>query len=240
MMVIPAIDLKDGRCVRLRQGDMTRETTYSHDPTAVARQWEALGAPRLHVVDLNGAVNGSPHHMEHVCDIAGAVSIPVQVGGGLRSVAAIEAYVSRGVRQVVLGTAALENPSFLAEACERFPDTIFVGVDVKQGNVAVRGWTALSDSTPDRVLASLAAYPVAGVILTDISRDGMLEGPNVEALRHAVRACPVPLIASGGVTRVEDIRAVKQLGGKIAGVIVGKALYEGALDLPAALAEARA
>lgn len=240
MMVIPAIDLKDGRCVRLRQGDMAQETTYSHDPAAMARQWEALGAQRLHVVDLNGAVNGKPHNMDHVHAIAGAVSIPVHVGGGIRSLDVIRDYLSHGVSRVVLGTAALENTAFLADACERFPDKIFVGVDVKQGKVALHGWTNLSESTAEPVLASLKEYPLAGVIFTEISRDGMLEGPNVPALREAVAASPVPLIASGGITRVEDIRAIKELGPKIIGVIVGKALYEGALDLPAALAEARA
>ena len=240
MMVIPAIDLKDGRCVRLRQGDMTRETMYSRDPAAVARQWEALGAPRLHVVDLDGAVNGVPRHMELVCAIARAVSIPIQVGGGIRSLDSIQAYVSRGIERVVLGTAALENPSLLAEACERFPDKIFVGVDVKRGHIALRGWTNLSDATPGQVWASLRACPVAGVIMTEISRDGMLAGPDVAALRQAAEACPVPLIASGGITRVEDIRAIKQLDRRISGVIVGKALYEGTMDLPSALAEAGA
>ena len=240
MLVIPAIDLKDGRCVRLRQGDMAQETTYSDDPTAMARQWEALGAQRLHVVDLNGAVNGNPHNMEHVRAIAAAVSIPVHVGGGIRSLAVVKDYFSHGVSRVVLGTAALENTAFLAEACACFPDKIFVGVDVKQGKVALHGWTNLSDSTAEHVLGSLKEYPLAGVIFTEISRDGMLEGPNVPALRDAVRASPVPLIASGGITRVEDIRAIKRLGHKIIGVIVGKALYEGTLDLPAALAEARA
>ena len=240
MIVIPAIDLKDGRCVRLRQGDMAQETTYSDDPTAMARQWEALGAERLHIVDLNGAVNGKPHNMAQVRAIAGAVSIPIQVGGGIRSLEVMEEYFSYGIDKVVLGTAALENPAFLDDACARFPDKIFVGVDVKQGKVAAHGWTNLSESTAEHVLASLKAYPLAGVIFTEISRDGMLEGPNVSALQDAMQASPVPLIASGGVTRVEDIRAIKRLGQKIIGVIVGKALYEGTLDLTAALAEARA
>ena len=240
MMVIPAIDLKDGRCVRLRQGDMAQETTYSDDPTAMARQWEALGAQRLHVVDLNGAVNGKPHNMEQVRAIAAAVSSPIHVGGGIRSLDVMKDYFDHGVSRVVLGTAALENRVFLADACASFPDKIFVGVDVKQGKVAVHGWTNLSESTAEHVLASLNDYPLAGVIFTEISRDGMLEGPNVSALRDALQASPVPLIASGGVTRVEDIRAIKRLGQKIIGVIVGKALYEGTLDLTAALAEARA
>lgn len=240
MMVIPAIDLKDGRCVRLRQGDMAQETTYSDDPAAMARQWEALGAQRLHVVDLNGAVNGKPHNMEQVRAIADAVSIPIHVGGGIRSLDVMKDYFDHGVSRVVLGTAALENRAFLADACASFPDKIFVGVDVKQGKVAVHGWTNLSESTAEHVLASLKDYSLAGVIFTEISRDGMLEGPNVSALRDALQASPVPLIASGGVTRVEDIRAIKRLGQKIIGVIVGKALYEGTLNLTAALAEARA
>ncbi len=240
MMVIPAIDLKDGRCVRLRQGDMTRETMYSRDPTAMARHWEALGAPRLHVVDLDGAVHGAPRHRELVCAMARAVSIPIQVGGGLRSLDDIRAYVSCGVERVVLGTVVWETPSLLAEACERFPGAIVVGVDSRCGNVALRGWTTLSGATPDEVLASLTAYPVAGVVVTEISRDGMLEGPDVAALRRAAAVCPAPLFASGGVTRVEDIRAIKDVGRGIRGVIVGRALYEGALDLPSALAEARA
>ncbi len=238
MMVIPAIDLKNGRCVRLRQGDLAQETTYSDDPAAMARQWEVLGAQRLHVVDLDGAVNGKPHNMEQVRAIATAVSIPVHVGGGIRSLDVIKDYFSHGVSRVVLGTAALENTAFLAQACEYFPDKIFVGVDVKQGKVALHGWTNLSESTAESVLASLKEYPLAGVIFTEISRDGMLEGPEMSALRDAAQASPVPLIASGGITRVEDIRAIKQLGRKVIGVIVGKALYEGTLDLPAALAEA--
>ncbi len=219
---------------------MAQETTYSDDPAAIARQWEAFGAERLHIVDLNGAVNGKPHNMEQVRAIAGAVSIPIHVGGGIRSLDVMEEYFSYGVGRVVLGTAALENRAFLIDACASFPGKIFVGVDVKQGRVAVRGWTNLSESTAEHVLASLKDYPLAGVIFTEISRDGMLEGPNVPALRDAMQASPVPLIASGGVTRVEDIRAIKQLGQKIIGVIVGKALYEGTLDLTAALAEAHA
>lgn len=219
---------------------MAQETTYSDDPAAMARQWEALGAERLHVVDLNGAVNGRPHNMEQVRAIAGAVSIPIHVGGGIRSLDVMEEYFSYGVGRVVLGTAALENRAFLIDACASFPGKIFVGVDVKQGRVAVHGWTNLSELTAEHVLASLKDYPLAGVIFTEISRDGMLEGPNVPALRDAMQASPVPLIASGGVTRVEDIRAIKRLGQKIIGVIVGKALYEGTLDLTAALAEAHA
>ena len=235
MVIIPAIDLKDGRCVRLRQGDMNQETSYSQDPPAMAQHWEALGAQRLHVVDLNGAVDGKPKNFDHVLAITQAISIPVQVGGGIRSLDTIREYLSHGVSKVVLGTAVLENPSLLEEASREFPDRILIGVDVKDGMVAVHGWTNVSDSTPEDVFQSLKPYALSGVIFTEISRDGMLDGPNLPALEHAARTSPFPVIASGGVTRVEDIHAVKKLGPNICGVIVGKALYEGTLTLPAAL-----
>jgi len=235
MVVIPAIDLKDGRCVRLRQGDMNQETSYSQDPPAMAKHWEDLGAQRLHVVDLNGAVDGKPQNFDHVLAITRAISIPVQVGGGIRSLKTIREYFSQGVSKVVLGTAVLENPSLLEVASREFPDRILIGVDVKDGKVAVHGWTNVSESTPDEVFQTLKIYALAGVIFTEISRDGMLDGPNLSALEHAAHISPFPVIASGGVTRVEDIQAVKKLGSKIAGVIVGKALYEGTLTLPSAL-----
>jgi phosphoribosylformimino-5-aminoimidazole carboxamide ribotide isomerase len=235
MVVIPAIDLKDGRCVRLRQGDMNQETSYSQDPPSMAKHWERLGAQRLHVVDLNGAIDGKPKNFDHVLAITQAISIPVQVGGGIRSLATIREYLSHGVSKVVLGTAVLENPSLLEEASREFPDCILIGVDVKDGKVAVHGWTNVSDSTPEDVFQSLKPYALSGVIFTEISRDGMLDGPNLPALEHAARTSPFPVIASGGVTRVEDIHAVKKLGPNISGVIVGKALYEGTLTLPAAL-----
>lgn len=235
MVVIPAIDLKEGRCVRLRQGDMNQETSYSQDPPAMAKHWADLGAQRLHVVDLNGAVDGKPKNFDHVLAITRALSIPVQVGGGIRSLETIREYLSNGVSKVVLGTAVLENPSLLEEASREFPDRILIGVDVKDGNVAVHGWTNVSDSTPEEVFQTLKSYALAGVIFTEISRDGMLDGPNLSALQQAVQISPFPVIASGGVTRVQDIQAVKKLGPKISGVIVGKALYEGTLTLPEAL-----
>ncbi len=235
MIVIPAIDLKDGRCVRLRQGDMDQETSYSHDPPAMATHWESLGAQRLHVVDLNGAVDGKPKNFDHVLAIARAVSIPVQVGGGIRRLNTIRDYLSQGISQVVLGTMALENPALLEDASREFPGRILIGVDVKHGKVAVHGWTNVSESTPEELFRSIESYALAGVIFTEISRDGMLDGPNVPALEQAARTSPFPVIASGGVTKVEDIYAVKTVGAKIAGVIVGKALYEGTLSLPSAL-----
>jgi len=235
MVVIPAIDLKDGRCVRLKQGDMDQETSYSQDPPAMARHWESLGAQRLHVVDLNGAVDGTPKNFDHVLAITRAVSIPVQVGGGIRSLSTIRDYLVHGVSQVVLGTVVLENPSLLKEASTEFPNRILIGVDVKQGKVAVHGWTNVSETTPDEVFRTLQSYALAGVIFTEISRDGMLDGPNLRALEQAANVSPFPVIASGGVTRVEDITAVKRLGPNITGVIVGKALYEGTLSLASAL-----
>lgn len=239
MVVIPAIDLKGGRCVRLCQGDMNQETAYSEDPPAMAKHWEGLGAQRLHVVDLNGAVDGRPRNFDNVLAIVRAISIPVQVGGGIRSLDTIREYFSQGVSKVVLGTAVLENPSLLEEASQEFPNRILIGMDVKQGKVAVNGWTDVSEATPEEVFESLKSHPLAEVIFTEISRDGMLDGPNLAALEQAVRTSPFPVIASGGVTRVEDIHAVKQLGPKITGVIVGKALYEGTLDLSSAIKAAR-
>lgn len=235
MVVIPAIDLKNGRCVRLRQGDMNQETSYSHDPPAMAKHWESLGAQRLHVVDLNGAVDGKPKNFDHVLAITRAVSIPVQVGGGIRDLETIRAYISQGVSKVVLGTAVLENPSLLEEASQEFPGHILIGVDVKQGKVAVHGWTNVSEATPEDIFRTLKSYALAGVIFTEISRDGMLDGPNLPALQYAAQISPFPVIASGGVTRAEDITAVKRLGPNITGVIVGKALYEGTLTLTSAL-----
>ena len=214
---------------------MNQETFYSEDPPAIAKYWEGLGAKRLHVVDLNGAVDGKPQNFDHVLAITRAISISVQVGGGIRSLATIREYLSQGVSKVVLGTAALENPSLLEEASQEFPGRILVGVDVKRGKVAINGWTDISEVTPEEIFESFKSYPLAEVIFTEISRDGMLDGPNLTALEQAVRASPFPVIASGGVTRVEDIHAVKQLGPKIAGVIIGKALYEGKLDLSSAL-----
>lgn len=235
MIVIPAIDLKEGRCVRLRQGDMGQETLYSHDPAAMASHWEQLGAQCLHVVDLNGAIEGRPENYDQIAAIVKTISIPVQVGGGIRSVETVRKFLSLGVSKVILGTAALEDPDLLAQSCQEFPGRVLVGIDVKQGKVAVHGWTNLSFASPAQVFRSLAPFSISGVVFTEISRDGMLGGPDLEALGEAVASSPFPLIASGGITRERDIHAVRELGPKIIGVIIGKALYEGTLDLPAAV-----
>ncbi|MEW6542556.1 MAG: 1-(5-phosphoribosyl)-5-[(5-phosphoribosylamino)methylideneamino]imidazole-4-carboxamide isomerase [Nitrospirota bacterium] len=238
MLVIPAIDLKDGRCVRLRQGDMKAETVYSDDPAATALQWERQGAKLLHVVDLNGAVEGKPKNVSFIEAIAKTVSVPVQVGGGIRSLDTVRLYLSGGVRRVVLGTAALQDRTLLERACAEFPGRILVGLDARNGNVAVQGWTSQSGTKAAELLQALAGLPLSGVIYTDIGRDGMLEGPNLAALREIVSVSRLPVIASGGISRVEDIKAVRALGSRIEGAIVGKALYDGKLDLREAIAAA--
>ena len=238
MIVIPAIDLKDGRCVRLRQGRMQDETVYSQDPSEVARRWETEGAQLLHVVDLNGAVEGTPRNRAAIESILKAVTIPVQVGGGIRTLEMIESYLSSGVERVVLGTAVVRDQPLLAAACRRFPGRVIVGVDAKGGKVAVQGWTDVADLDAADFVVRLAGLPVYAVIYTDIARDGMLEGPNLESLRRMADACPVPLIASGGITRTEDLRLLRAIGPKVIGAILGKALYEGLLDLRSAMAAA--
>lgn len=236
MLIIPAIDLKDGRCVRLRQGDWQQETVYSDDPPAMALRWQDLGASLLHVVDLNGAIEGRPANLAQIEAILNAVSVPVQVGGGIRTLDTVRTYLGCGAKRVVMGTAVLQNRSVLEEACELFPERILVGIDAKNGKVAVKGWTAVSDTSAGDLVMTLAGLNLAGVIYTDISRDGMLQGPNLSSLKVFVKDSPVPVIASGGITRIEDIRAIQALDPRIEGVIVGKALYDGKLDLKAALA----
>ncbi len=238
MLIIPAIDLKDGRCVRLRQGDLQAETIYSDDPSSMAVQWERRGAQMLHLVDLNGAVEGQPKNMAGIEAIVKAVSIPVQVGGGVRDLEIIRRDLDGGVRRVVLGTAALRDRGLLERACSLYPSRILVGLDARNGKVAVQGWTSQSETLATDLLQSLAEFALAGVIYTDIARDGMLQGPNLAALREIAARSSMPVIASGGITKAEDIQAIKSLGPRIEGAIVGKALYDGKLDLKAALAAA--
>ncbi len=239
MLLIPAIDLKDGRCVRLRQGEMSQVTRYSDDPVGMAQHWQNLGASYLHIVDLDGAVEGMPKHLPQIEAIAKTLKIPIQVGGGIRNVETVQAYRSSGIDRVVVGTAALQDANFLADIAQQHPNKILVGIDVKHGMVAVHGWTTVSTLTSEQVFDSLKDLPLAGIVFTDISKDGMLSGPNISALREAAETSPVPVIASGGVTALDDIRAIQEIGRNISGVIIGKALYEGALDLPAALALVR-
>ncbi len=236
MLVIPAIDLKDGRCVRLRQGDMAAETVYSDDVQAVARKWQEGGAGLIHLVDLNGAVDGEPRNLSHIELAMKAVSVRVQVGGGIRTIETVRRYLHAGVARVVLGTAALMDRAFLEQACGEFPGRILLGLDARGGNVAVKGWTAVSNIRAVDLLKEVAGCAIGAVIYTDISRDGMLSGPNMPALEEVVSCSSFPVIASGGISRVEDLLAVRSLGPRIEGAIVGKALYDGKLDFRAALA----
>ena len=239
MVIFPAIDLKNGRCVRLRQGDMNQETQYSDDPPAMAEHWQALGAESLHVVDLDGAIEGSPKHRQQVERIAKTVKIPIQVGGGIRTLDAVRGYLSEGVSRVVFGTAALENTDLIVEASQEFPGRILIGIDSREGKVALRGWKDMTETSPDQLSQTFSGYPLGGVIFTDIGRDGMLTGPNLTALHTMASVSPFPLIASGGVTNIKDIKAIAELGPKIAGIIIGKALYEEAIDLPTAIQVAK-
>lgn len=235
MLIIPAIDLKDGRCVRLRQGDMAAQTVYSEDAAAVAARWQESGAGLIHIVDLNGAVDGRPQNLVHVQNVLATVSAKIQVGGGIRTMETIRLYLSLGVWRVVLGTAAVHDRALLDEACREFPGRVVLGLDAKNGQVAVQGWTSLSNTTAVELLRELAGYPLAAVIYTDIARDGMLTGPNIAGLREIVEETAFSVIASGGISRMEDLYAVQRIGPRIEGAIVGKALYDGKVDLAEAI-----
>jgi phosphoribosylformimino-5-aminoimidazole carboxamide ribotide isomerase len=236
VLVIPAIDLKDGRCVRLRQGDMADETVYSDDVKEVASRWQQQGAGLIHVVDLNGAVDGEPKNLPHIESVMKAVRVKVQVGGGIRTIDTVRRYLNAGVSRVVLGTAALTNRALLDQACQEFPQRIVLGLDARDGRIAVKGWTTVSEVNAIDLLKELSGCSIAAVVYTDIARDGMLNGPNIPALKEVVEYSSFPVIASGGITRLEDLQAVRSLGPKIEGAIVGKALYDGKLDLMAAVA----
>lgn len=236
MLLIPAIDLKDGRCVRLRQGNMAAETVYSENVPAVARRWQESGAKLIHVVDLNGAIDGEPRNLPQIEAILRTVSVSIQVGGGIRTIETVRHYLHAGVSRVVLGTAALADRAFLDQACAEFPHRILLGLDARDGKVAVRGWTTVSETRAIDLLKDVSGLAVGAVVYTDISRDGMLSGPNLPALKQVVEFSSFPVIASGGITRVEDLRAVQSLGPRVEGAIVGKALYDGNLDYAAAVA----
>jgi phosphoribosylformimino-5-aminoimidazole carboxamide ribotide isomerase len=238
MLLIPAIDLKDGRCVRLKQGDLEDETVFSEDPVQVARHWLELGAERLHLVDLNGAVSGKPQNAVLIRAIVEAVGaeVPVQLGGGIRSLETIERYLDSGVSYVIIGTAAVKSPGFLHDACNAFPGQVIVGLDARDGKVATDGWSKLTRHEVIDLARKFEGYGIEGIIYTDIGRDGMLTGVNIEATVKLAQAVDVPVYASGGVSSLEDIDkllAVESEG--VEGVILGRSLYEGTLDFAAAL-----
>ena len=240
MLVIPAIDLKGGQCVRLRQGRMEEETIYSSEPKKMAARWEGAGAELIHVVDLDGAVAGCSVNVEAVKEIRAAVDIPLQLGGGIRDLGAIEEWLSVGIERVILGTAAAEDPSVIEEACQRSPGQIAVGIDAREGEVMVRGWLSGSSRRTVDLAKEMEGYGVSAIIFTDISRDGIGGGINLVQAKEVAQAVNTPLIVSGGVGTLEDIRAVKALvPSGVIGVITGRALYEGALDLAEAIRAAK-
>jgi phosphoribosylformimino-5-aminoimidazole carboxamide ribotide isomerase len=236
MIVIPAIDLKGGRCVRLAQGDFERETVYADDPVVMASVWKDRGAERLHVVDLDGSLAGEPRHEAVIRRIVTETGLPVQVGGGVRSMKTVETYLRSGIRWVILGTSALSDPEFVRDACRSFPGQVILGIDAVGGRVAVRGWKEKTQETAADVALRFAEDRPAALVYTDISRDGMETGVNAEATGALAEAVGIPVIASGGVSGIRDIERLVSLEPKgVIGVIAGKALYTGALSLAEAI-----
>ena len=236
MDVIPAIDLLEGRCVRLFQGDYERSQVFDENPVAVARRWEAEGATRLHLVDLDGAKAGKPENWQAIEAIAQAVSLPIQVGGGLRDADRVGALFDLGVQYAILGTAAVENPDLVGQLSAKFPGRIMVGIDAREGKVATRGWLETSEVMAIDLAQQMGAQGAAAIIYTDIKRDGTLKGPNMEALRELASAIDTPVIASGGVSALSDLLSLLSLvPSGVSGVIVGKALYTGDVSLKQAI-----
>ena len=233
MLIIPAIDLKDGQCVRLRQGLMDDSTVFSDDPVAMARRWVDAGCRRLHLVDLNGAFAGEPVNGEVVTAIAAAFpALPIQIGGGIRNLETIEHYVRAGVGYVIIGTKAVKEPAFVAEACATFPGKVIVGLDAKDGLVATDGWAEVSEVRATDLARQFESDGVSAIVYTDIARDGMMQGVNVQATVVMAQASSIPVIASGGITDMDDIRALAAVADQgICGAITGRAIYEGTLDV---------
>jgi phosphoribosylformimino-5-aminoimidazole carboxamide ribotide isomerase len=236
MILYPAIDLKDGQCVRLKLGDMAQATVFNNDPAAQALSFERQGFEWLHLVDLNGAFAGRPINGSAVDAILGAVSVPVQLGGGIRSLEHIEAWMAKGIRRVILGTAALRDPALVREACRLFPGRVAVGIDAKRGRVAVEGWAETTELTAIDLARRFGDVGVAAIIFTDIDRDGILKGLNIESTLKLARSVPIPVIASGGLASIDDIDRLLQPDCTILeGAISGRALYDGRIDVAKAL-----
>jgi phosphoribosylformimino-5-aminoimidazole carboxamide ribotide isomerase len=237
MIVIPAIDLKDGRCVRLRQGDFGRVTVYADDPIEMASIWKERGAERLHVVDLDGSMTGIPRHEMAIRDIVKATGLPVQVGGGIRQMQTVKTYLRMGVRWVILGTAALRDPEFVRKACREFPDQVILGIDASGGLLAVQGWTVSTAETAVDLACRFAKDHPAALVYTDIMRDGMETGVNIESTRELAGSVGIPVIASGGLSCIGDVERLMTIEEEgVIAVIAGKALYTGALSLEEAIA----
>ena len=240
MIILPAIDLKEGKCVRLEQGLMNRDTVYNDNPGEQARIWQEQGGELLHIVDLDGAFAGIPKNRDAIKAIVEAITIPSELGGGIRHMQTIEAYLELGIDRVILGTVAKENPKLVEEACKKYPGQIVVGIDARDGLVAVRGWADVTEKSAIEMAKEMAGFGVEAVIYTDIARDGMMQGPNIEATRKLAESIDIPVIASGGLSSLDDIRrlmAIESSG--VTGVIAGKAIYSGAVDLREAVALAK-
>jgi phosphoribosylformimino-5-aminoimidazole carboxamide ribotide isomerase len=232
--IIPAIDIREGRCVRLYQGDYDQETVFSDDPVEVALEWQSLGAPRLHIVDLDGAYSGEIYNLDIINEIASAVLVPTQLGGGIRSLGTIEQLLKAGIERVILGTAAVEDQGLVKQACQRFGESIIVGIDAREGYVSTHGWRQETQLEAVEFAQSMAKLGVRRFIYTDINRDGTLTEPNFSATAELINAVKMPVIASGGVSSLNHLGMLKSLGAE--GAIIGKALYTGDIDLKQALA----
>ena len=239
MILYPAIDLKEGRAVRLYKGDMQRATIFSDDPAAQAATFAAAGCAWLHLVDLDGAFAGHPENAGVVSEILERVEIPVQLGGGIRGMETVAGWIEKGVARVILGTAAVENPDLVREAAKAFPGQVAVGIDARGGRVATRGWVDETEMRAVDLARSFEDAGVAAIIHTDINRDGAMKGPGVEETAELARAVSIPVIASGGVSSMDDLRALRECGADLDGVVCGRALYDGAVDLAEALKELR-
>ena len=238
LQLLPAIDLKDGQCVRLRQGRMEDSTVFGDNPVAMATQWVEQGCNRLHLVDLDGAFEGKPMNASAVNAISKKFpDLPIQIGGGIRNIATVEEYLAAGVTYVIIGTQAVRQPEFVTELCQKFPGHVIVGIDAKDGMVAVEGWAEASSTAADELAKKFEDQGVSSIVYTDISRDGMMQGVNVEATANLAKAISIPVIASGGVTNINDIIRINEVKDSgIEGVIMGRALYEGTITMAEAIA----
>jgi len=240
VVIIPAIDLKNGQCVRLVQGDFKRVTVYSENPVEIARLWQEQGAERIHIVDLDGSLAGAPRNRDVIRNIVNAVGAPVQVGGGVRDMRTIETYIEMGVEWVILGTMALKDRNFIKEACNHFRNRVILGIDANAGKIAIQGWTEQTSASAVEMAKSYEGYGLAAIIYTDIARDGMETGVNTEATKALAEAVDIPVIASGGVSGMSDIERILEIEiFGVTGVIIGKALYTGAISLKDAISRAK-
>ncbi|MDP4092989.1 MAG: 1-(5-phosphoribosyl)-5-[(5-phosphoribosylamino)methylideneamino]imidazole-4-carboxamide isomerase [Bacillota bacterium] len=237
MIIYPAVDVKDGKCVRLVQGKFNDVTVYSDDPVEMAMKWEQKGAQYLHVIDLDGARTGTPNNIATISDMAVRLGIPVQLGGGIRSIETMEIILCKGIQRFILGTSAVKDPNLVKTALKTFENNVVIGIDARDGRVAIEGWAKTSEFTAVGFAKKMEDLGAKTLIYTDISKDGMLSGPNLKAMEEMVREVDMEVIASGGVSNIEDIKALKNVG--VAGVIVGKALYTGDLDLEEAIKVAK-